>query len=76
MELYQLMENTPSRVLLLRVGEQLHIPGKEVSNQWTYVSNNKSYTTSTCDMYRCVVSNEAGSVKSNEVEVKFEGEYA
>ena len=49
---------------------------RQVSNQWTNVNNNESYTTSTCGVYRCVVSNEAGSVKSNEVEVKFEGEYA
>ena len=50
------------------------------SRRWTTVANSPSYTTNSNTavgqyMYRCVVSNEAGSVMSNSTTVNVYGEY-
>ena len=62
------------------LGTLVYFWEKSSGSSWTTISNNTSYTTDTTlaigeYMYRCRVSNDAGSVVSNIATVNVYGEY-
>jgi len=46
---------------------------RHTENDWTFVGIEKTYTTTNPGIYRCVVTNTAGSVESDNIEVTVKG---